>query len=183
MCIKLHKMELKTQNYENRGTLTKKESFILSDLSRKDKKIFSIKDIKKYDKQAKKICYNLIRKKWILQLKKGTYCIVPLDIGVKGSDSFSVGNFVIAKHLTKPYYISYWTALNYYGFSEQSPKTVFIAANKAKKPLKILGSEFKFVNLNKNKFFGFTEITIENAKINIANKEKTIVDCLDKPQY
>ncbi len=69
---------------------------------------------------------SLMQKKWVLPLKRGLYAIVPLDVGVKGADSFILHNFVIASHLVEPYYIGYWSALNHYGFSEQIPKTTFI---------------------------------------------------------
>jgi predicted transcriptional regulator of viral defense system len=94
----------------------------------------------------------LIQKKWILHLKRGLYAIVPLDIGIKGSEDFIFHNFIIASHLTSPYYIAFWSALNYHGLSDQIPKSVLIATNKAKKSLAILNTEFVFVRISKNIF-------------------------------
>ena len=163
--------------------LTGKESLLISALARQDKKIFNIEDTRSIiGRDAGKIMSSLIRKKWVLPLKRGLYAIVPLDVGFKGADSFILHNFVIASHLVEPYYIGYWSALNYYGFSEQIPRTTFIATTKARMPLNILAAYYCFIKLKKKKFFAFNKIDIEGWKINIASPEKTIADCLDRPE-
>jgi len=43
--------------------------------------------------------------------------------------------------------------------------------------------DFKFFNGSEKKFFGFDDVLISNVRVKISDKEKTIVDCLDKPKY
>jgi len=175
-------MELSTKEYKE--GLSKRESFLISSLAREDKTIFNIEDVRKIIKDsAKRTMHSLIQKKWVLPLKKGLYVIVPLDVGVKGADSFILHNFVIASSLAKPYYIGFWSALNYYGFSEQIPRTTFVATTHIIKPLEILNSNYYFVKLVKRKFFGIKRIEIDRRKINISGPDKTIVDCLDHPEH
>jgi len=109
--------------------------------------------------------------------------MVPLDVGTKGANSFILHSFVIASHLAEPCYIGYWSALNHYGFSEQIPRTTFIATTKPKMPLKILNADYYFVRIEKKKFFDFNEIEIEGWRVNISSPEKTIADCLDHPEH
>lgn len=169
---------------EYKKGLTTRESLLISALARQDKKIFSIEDARSVSrKDAGKIMSSLMQKKWVLPLKRGLYAIVPLDVGVKGADSFILHNFVIASRLVEPYYIGYWSALNHYGFSEQIPRTTFIATTRARMPLNILAADYYFVKLEKRKFFGFNEIGIEGWKVNISGPEKTISDCLDRPEH
>lgn len=169
---------------EYRKGLGKKESFLISTLSRDDKLIFTTEDAKAIiGEKAKNTIYYLVKKKWILKLKKGLYIIVPLDIGVKGADSFIMHNFVIASKLVEPYYIGYWSALNYYGFSDQIPAATFIVTTKAKKGLKILDTSYLFVQVSKSRFFGTTNIEIEGEKVQISDLNKTIADCLDHPEH
>jgi predicted transcriptional regulator of viral defense system len=164
--------------------LTSKESLLLSTLARLDKQIFSIEDAKKVIKDnTKKVVHSLAEKKWVLPLKRGLYVIVPLDIGVKGADVYIVHNFIIAGNLINPYYIGYWSALNYHGLSDQIPDTTFVASTKPKMPLEILGSKYFFVKIGRNKLFGLSEIEIEGKKVKISDPEKTIVDCLDHPEH
>ncbi len=173
----------KTPEEEYKRGLTGRESLLISALARQDKKIFNIEDSRSViGKDVGKIMSSLIRKKWVLPLKRGLYAIVPLDVGFKGADSFILHNFVIASHLVEPYYIGYWSALNHYGFSEQIPRTTFIATTKARMPLTILAADYCFVKLEKMKFFGVNKIDIEGWKINISSPEKTIADCLDRPE-
>jgi len=164
--------------------VTSRESLLISSLAREDKKIFSIEDAKSIiEKDAKRVMSSLIRKKWVLPLKRGLYAIVPLDVGVKGADSFILHNFVIASHVVEPYYIGYWSALNYHGLTEQIPKTTLIATTKPKSPLEILGSAYYFVRIQRRKFFGFEEIDVEGWKVNISSPEKTMADSLDHPEH
>jgi len=175
-------MELKTEKY--RSSLTKRESFLLSTLARENRNIFRIKEAEQIlKKNTKKVLFYLIQKKWVLPLKRGLYAIVPLDIGVRGAEDFIVHDFVIASHLTRPYYIAFWYALNYHGLSDQIPNTIFIATTKALKSLEILNSKFAFVTLNKNKFIGVEKIEIDGQDIAISNINKTVADCLDHPEH
>jgi predicted transcriptional regulator of viral defense system len=175
-------MEPTTENY--RQGLGKKETFLISSLARENRNIFNADDVRAIvDGTAKKTINNLVRKKWILKLKRGLYAIVPLDIGVKGADNFAVHNFVIGTKLVEPYYIGYWSALNHYGFSDQIPNTTFIATTRAKKKIEVLQTTYLFVQVTQKKFFGTTEIEIEGEKVRISDKNKTIADCLDHPEY
>lgn len=119
---------------------------------------------------------------WIERIEKGKYMIVPLG-SEKGK--YTLDEFVIASSLVEPYCIGYWSALNYHGFTEQIPTTVFVqtTSRKKKRLKKVFGIKFKIVKLNEEKFFGREKFWSENIQINVTDKEKTIVDCLDKPKY
>lgn len=171
-----------TEKY--RKGIGKKESILLSVLARRDKSVFTAKDAKAIlKKDPYQMLHQLKKKKWILAIKGGLYAIVPLDIGVKGAESFIVHDFVVASYLVKPYYIGLWSALNYHGFSDQIPSSVFVCTTKAKKPVSVLNSKFVFVQLSKTKFAGIEKIKIEGREVNISDGNKTIVDCLDHSEH
>jgi predicted transcriptional regulator of viral defense system len=175
-------MKEKTEGY--RKGIGKKESLLLSELARQNKPIFTAKNAKAILKEDPYLTlHQLKKKKWILALKGGLYAIVPLDIGVKGAESFIVHDFVVASYLAKPYYIGLWSALNYHAFSDQIPSSVFVCTTKAKKPLDMMNSKFVFVQLSKEKFTGIEKPTIEGRQVKISDKDKTIVDCLDHPEH
>jgi predicted transcriptional regulator of viral defense system len=175
---------MKENTGKYRKGLSKKESFLLSKLARANKLIFTVKHARSVLKEDPYLTlHSLKKKKWILPLKAGLFAIVPLDIGVEGSESFLVHDFIIASYLTRPYYIAFWSALNYHGLSDQIPKTVFVAAKKAKKPLVILNTEFRFVHLKEKSFIGIEKIEVDAQKINISNINKTVIDCLDHPEH
>jgi predicted transcriptional regulator of viral defense system len=47
----------------------------------------------------------------------------------------------------------------------------------------VLNSKFIFVQLSKTKFVGIWKEKIEGRQVNISDKNKTIVDCLDHPEH
>ena len=164
--------------------LGKKSSRLLSELAENNKSIFTVDDAVKVLREKKssvtKLLHDLTRKKWLFRLSRGKYLILPLEAGVK--PEFTEHEFIIASNLISTYYISYWSALNYYGFTEQVSKTVFVASTKRKREMDILGIKIKFVTVKENKFFGFKRVLINNRPVNIAEKEKVIIDCLDLPR-
>lgn len=170
---------------EKRKGLSKRESYLLSYLAEKRKNIFALSDVIDILKcnyaNAKVTVERLRKKKWALGVARGKYLIVPLAAGTRGE--YSEHEFVIASLIAEPCYIAYWSALNHHGFTEQVPGTVFVATRKRIKNREILGTKLRFVFLSPHKFFGFEEIPISGRKVKISDKEKTIIDCLDKPRY
>ncbi len=124
----------------------------------------------------------LEKRGWIERIEKGKYMIVPLG-SEKGK--YTLDEFVLGSTLVDPSCIGYWSALNYHGLTEQIPTTVFVQTTSRKKQRekKIFGVDFKIIKLKKEKFFGKESFWSNNEQVNITDKEKTIVDCLDKPQY
>ncbi|MCK4652888.1 MAG: type IV toxin-antitoxin system AbiEi family antitoxin domain-containing protein [Candidatus Cloacimonetes bacterium] len=128
------------------------------------------------------ILSRLEEKGWIERIEKGKYMIIPLG-AEKGK--YTLHEFIIGSLLVKPYCISYWSALHYYGFTEQIPNTVFIqtTSRKKKQKLEVFGVKYKIVRVKPEKFFSLKTEWVEESSVNIVNKEKCIIDCLDKPQY
>jgi predicted transcriptional regulator of viral defense system len=168
-----------------RAGLTRNESLLLSSLSEKGKTIFRIEDVVNElmcsYKYAKVLANNLTKKKWVINLRRGVYLIVPLSAGV--SAHYTEHEFVIASRLVSPYYIAYWSALNFHGFTEQTPFTVFVATTKRTKNREVLNTKYNFVTLSKRKFFGFEPTAVSTYKIDISDREKTLADALDHPEY
>ncbi len=128
------------------------------------------------------ILSRLEKKGFIERIEKGKYMIIPLG-AEKGK--YTLNEFVIGSMLIQPYCIAYWSALHFYGLTEQIPGTVFIqtTARKKKQEIEVFGVKYRIVKIKKNKFFGLRKEWIEDSPIYITEKEKTIVDCLDHPQF
>jgi predicted transcriptional regulator of viral defense system len=157
----------------------------LSQLARQGK-IFTIEDAYKITHinrdYLRKLLYRLEKRGAIERIKRGRYMIIPL-YGEKGK--YTLNEFIIGSLLVEPYAISYWSALNHYGLTEQIPTTVFIQTIswKEKQGVEVFGVKYRIVRIKKDKFFGTRKEWVEETQINITDKEKTIIDCLDKPQY
>lgn len=158
---------------------------MLASLSEKSRTIFGLRDVASeldcsYE-YAKVLVNNLARKKWVEILRRGTYLIVPLSAGVRGE--YTEHEFVIASHLVSPYYIAYWSALNFHRLTEQTPFTVFVATTKRLKDRRILDTRYRFVTLTGRKFFGSEPVPIGPNRVNVSDLAKTLADSLDHPEY
>ena len=165
--------------------LSRREALALTRLASQNQTIITINDIQDaidvpYD-DAKKIANNLVHKQWLDRLKSGTYLIVPLAAGETGE--YTEHEFVIASHLADPMYISYWTALNFHGLTEQVPMTVVDATTKQVPDREIHGVTYGFVTLTAAKFFGYDSVVVDAQQVNVASVEKTLVDCADHPEH
>jgi len=164
-------------------SLSKQEYDLLSTFVIKNQKAISMKDIKASfdfsDGKMRVMLHRLKKKGWLERIEKGKYLIVPLE----GREGWAEHPFIPLPELVKDYYISYRTALAYYGFTEQIPYYIFIATTERKKPMEFQGYNYNFIRIICRKFFGFDKIKISGVEIKIADKEKTIIDCLDKEEY
>jgi predicted transcriptional regulator of viral defense system len=157
---------------------------LLDDLSKK--KAFTIKDaerISQANKDVLKVILSRLEKDgWIERIEKGKYIVIPLG-AEKGK--YTLHEFVLASYLVDPCIISYWSSLNYYGFTEQIPRTVFIQTTSRKKhqEITVFGIIYKIIRVKEEKIFGVEKAWFEETQISLTNREKTIIDCLDKPQY
>ena len=152
----------------------------------KEGKIFTMEDFIRDSKLPRNLCWVILsrleKRGWIERIEKGKYMIIPLG-AEKGK--YTLHEFVIASMLVSPYAIAYWSALNHYGLTEQIPTTVFIQTTSRKKrqKLNIFGVDYQIVRIAEKKFFGLKKEWIEESQVYITDREKTIVDSLDKPQY
>lgn len=155
------------------------------DLEKADKTVFTIEDTKKIldeeGSNVKKVIYRLKKKNRITSIERGKYILSPARAGIEGFWSEHVYNIIPA--ILDEYYISYWSALNYWEMTDQLPTTAYVACKRSKESLEVKGQKIKFVRLDSKKFFGYAEESMNEQPFNIATMEKTIVDSLDKLPY
>jgi predicted transcriptional regulator of viral defense system len=168
-------------------TLGKAGSDLLTEITRQGKRIFTYEDaVKAYGSSNRRLwelLSTLVKRGWLQRIEKGKYLILPFEAGRERE--WTEHEFIIASYLIEPYYIGFRSALNYYGYTEQISRTVYIASTrrKLKSSLEISGVTYRLVNMPERKFFGFKQIPTDGYKINISEPEKTIIDCLDRIRY
>jgi len=140
-------------------------------------------EVSGYDRQyLKLILYLLERGGWIERVERGKYVILPLEAE---KDRYTLHEFVVGSILVKSSAIAYWSALHFHGLTEQMPGVVFVQtiSRKKRRELVVFNTVYRIVRVVKRKFFGLEPVWVEGSKVYVTNKEKTIIDCLDKPQY
>jgi len=132
-------------------------------------------------KQALFFIRGLIRKKWLAALGNNHYLL--LKTTTKKTKIPHFDPLIIGSYLAEPYYFSYRTAMVYYGFYRPTPSPVYLVSTYSRSQVTINGVDYRIVSLDPRKFFGFQKISIDHRDVFLADKEKAMVDCLEKFWY
>lgn len=162
--------------------LSVQESDLLSRLAAKGKSIFSTDEAEEVWQGSTSIhvvLHRLEKKGWLQRLDRGVYLLIPLEAG---PDRFwSESPLVIASHLIQPGAVAYWSALHYWQMTEQLPRITYVQSTKRKQPLEVQGMPFQFVTVKESRYFGIADRQINEQKFKISDREKTLIDCANRP--
>lgn len=170
----------------NKGkSLSKREYEIIYEFTNRKIDNITIQEASKILRISKSrlwdIFYRLEKKGWVERVERGKYLVVPFH----AKEGWLEHPFILVSRIIKNYYISYRTALSYYGLTEQIPIYIYVATtarkNRVEKELQFY--KFRFIRIKKKKFFGYRKELIDNKEVYVAEKEKAIIDCLDKERY
>jgi predicted transcriptional regulator of viral defense system len=174
-----------TQQAKNiRKGLSTRESRLLSHLAAEGHQIISIDDIEATlevaSNTAREIASRLTEKGWLDRLLPGKYLIIPL---AAGKAVYTTHEYLIASHVAEPMYIGYYSALSHHGLTKQVPRTVYVVTPTRAQSREIHGVPYQVATVTERKFFGYESTSIEGTAVNVADLEKTLVDCADHPEY
>ncbi|MFT4250454.1 MAG: type IV toxin-antitoxin system AbiEi family antitoxin domain-containing protein [Candidatus Woesearchaeota archaeon] len=126
-------------------------------------------DIKKRlgcnDEYAYTVLNRLKEKNKLIQIHKGVYTAIE-DI------------HLIATNIHVPSYISFWSASQLKGYTEQILLSIQVATTKQYKTITHNQYKIEFYQLPKKAFFGYTKQQTTTGSFFIAEDEKLIIDCL-----
>ena len=138
--------------------------------------MFSLSDLKQLVNDPmvdiNEIIENLVHKKFISRIERGKY------VRANFRDEKVIGCFLVPDGT-----IAYWSALNLHGLTEQFSNTIFIQTTHTKQEKSVFGVRYQFVKVKDEKHIGIEIQGVGNHLYRLTDKEKTIVDCFDQPQY
>lgn len=129
--------------------------------------------------QAHRIGFTLCLKKWFITLSKNHYMLHKS----LHNNRPSIHPLIIGSYLIDPYYYSFSTAAAYYRLIPPTKETIHIVTTAIRNNPEINDVSYRFIHVTPRKFFGYITVQINNVTVNMADKEKTFVDCLDKSKY
>ncbi len=136
-------------------------------------------------KRARDILAILTKKGVLSRISKGQYVVIPSDV-LYGRKGFVQDPYIVIdqfmKNSGKDYYIGFQSAAHLHGIAEQLPFRVRAAVLKQRKPFLVGETRIEFVTLRKEKFFGILDMRYGGYSIKISDPEKTLLDCLDRPE-
>ena len=131
------------------------------------------------DKAADHVIESLRRKGWLERASWGEYLLVPPE---QGPDALGNSNLLaLASRIADPYYIGFGTAAAHYGLTTQHRNVIFVVTPVRLRAREVGESRVRIVNLSANKFFGFEAVDVLGYKVMISDREKTAIDCIDRP--
>ena len=161
-----------------------REAEFLATMASSGKDVFALKDAEGFwgaGQPTRAVLSRLETKGWLERLERGKYMLVPLEAGVGrewSEDPLAVGTFIVPSGAA-----AYWTAVRHWGWTTQLPRTQFFLTphrrSNARKT--ILGVPFRFVTLKPGRLFGIAEEWAGGLPIRVTDRERTLVDILDRP--
>src|SRR3989338_2216583 len=135
--------------------------------------VFSAEDIMKMtgwdERKIYNLLYRLTKKGLLIRVKRNKYAV---------KEKIHETAFEIATASVLPSYISFWTALSYYGFTEQQVKPIQLATTKQAKNISIGNQAVELITLSPKRFYGYRR----EDGFAIAEKEKAMIDSLNMPK-
>ena len=131
------------------------------------------------EKAADNVIESLRRKGWLERATWGEYLLVPPE---QGPDALGDSNLLaLASRIADPYYIGFGTAAAHYGLTTQHRNVIFVVTPVRLRGREVGESRVRIVNLSGTKFFGFEAVDVLGYKVMISDREKTAIDCIDRP--
>jgi len=146
-------------------------------------KIISYRDLDKYlpknYRYKNRFISNLIKKKVLIPIKKEVYMFVPVEALLTGT---TVNPYMLPKiyYPKMQYYIGYFNMFNKYGLTEQIPQITYVINTSVSGKKIISKFQFQFVKVKKGYIYGLKEFNTSDGKITISDKERTMIDFIDK---
>jgi len=158
------------------GNLTQQQMEFMKLLDEYEIDIFHFNEVeqqinKKFE-NLNEVLENLVHKEFLSRIERGKFCRANFR------DELAIGTFIVQQGA-----VSYWTALNRHGLTEQFSNTIFIQTTHAKKDKTVFGTSYKFIRIAAGKRTGVIKEGYGSHAYQITDIDKTIVDCFDLSQY
>lgn len=131
-------------------------------------------------KAADHVIQSLRRKGWLERAAWGRYLLVPPS---QGPEAIGDSNLLaLASRIAEPYYIGYGTAAAHYGLTTQHRHVIWLVTPAHLRDRWLRDTEVRIVNPTPKKFFGFGLVDALGYKVMMSDREKTVIDCIDRPE-
>ena len=122
------------------------------------------------------ILSDLCKKNLIERIKKGVFAFT-LESGMSSSPH----EFEVAQSICPMSAVSHWTAMHYHHITQQTPRVIFSVTTKRISVPRNFKECYKFQQVVEKRFFGIEKVWVCNARVNITDLEKTLLDGLSFP--
>ena len=168
-------------------TLGAQAAHLVTSLYEENKNVFHLEDVRKIlgldDSSTRNLVRKLVNRGVATRLKPGLFILVPYELG---KEREYMGNpLIVARELVngRDYYLSHGTAMEIHGMVTQPQFVFYVTIPEKRRPVHIMGSDFRFLTCKKEHFFGtINHWVTKQEQVRISDLEKTIIDSLYRPE-
>ena len=167
-------------------TLGATSAQLLTSLAEKNRLVFSITDAREILGGSYNAALHALRRLtdagWLVRLTAGRYAIVPLSSGDAALPQ--VNRYVIARELLgeSPYYVSHESALDIHNMLTRPITRVIVTTPRRLKEREILSMSYRFISAPLSSLWGHElNWVTPYEQVNVSDLERTILDCLNRP--
>lgn len=161
---------------------------LLSALHDRSQTTFTLRDVVSITGLRSNLASSLIHKAanrgLVSRLKRGVFVIVPAELG--STKEYSGNPYLVARQLAgeAPYFISHASAMELHRMVTQPQFVVFASSTKRIPGRTLQGTEYRFVSIKREHFFGTTKHWVTKQEfVDISDLERTVIDGLRQPEY
>lgn len=128
---------------------------------------------------------DLVAKGWLISLGRGAYMVAPLEAG-PDSSSYAVDRYLAAATIAsdRDYYLSHRTAMELHGMTLHPWRTVYLTTSSRLRAREIQRFVVRPVTAPAVRLWGTTKIEVlPDHRVTVSTQARTIIDCLDRPEY
>ncbi len=131
--------------------------------------------------RAARLLRHLAEQGWIARVQRGLYTAVPLE--ADDPENWGADPWAVAMAALAPGYVGGWTALHHWDLTDQIfSTTVFVTARPVPRRQRTIGNaRFELRHRSPATLFGTRRAWREGTPVEISDRERTLVDCLDDP--
>jgi len=142
-------------------TLGPQAAQLVTSLHEDNKLVFRLEDVQRIlsleEPTTRSLVRTLVNRGVAARLKPGLFTLVPFELG---REREYLGNpFIVARELAggKDYFLSHGTAMSIHGMVTQPQLVVHVTTLAPRRPVRIMGTEFRFIASAKDGFFGLAD--------------------------
>ncbi len=172
----------------NLRTIGPRMAQLLNALHDRSQTTFTLLDVKEITGLVPALASSLLnkaaRRGLVSRIKPGVYMIIPAELG--STVEYGGNAYLIARRIAgdAPSYLAYGTAMEIHRMVTQPQFVVFTATTKRVRNRIVQRTEFRFVLIKSEHFFGTSRHWVtKQESVEISDLERTVIDGLHHPEY
>jgi len=134
------------------------------------------------EQRAREVAARLATANLARRVRRGLYAALP-PTDWRDEAGFGVDWYVTATQLAGqlPHFLAYYTAMGINQMTQHPLRTVFVAVQGQRRDVEVGPARFRFITLAERKFFGHEPRKVDQWRVPVADLERTLIDCVDRP--